>query len=256
MELSGHALAAIPVACPPLDEQRRIANFLDAQTAGIDIMSQLRITQKGLLAERYISKLVHGASPDSWSLVQLRRIMQKSTRPVKSGDTVVTAYRDGTVTLRSNRREEGYTFSDTEVGYQGVEPGDLVFHALDGFAGAVGVSDSRGKASPVYHVCSMRSDDDARFMSLALRAMGVSGFLELQAGNVRQRSVDFRTWETFARLPVPKPPVSEQRRIADELLESRAWTEKASVALDQQLDLLAERRRALITAAVTGGIAV
>jgi type I restriction enzyme, S subunit len=239
-----------------LDEQRRIADFVDAEAARIDALVKARKIQQGLVSERHTSLLVHLTTPVDLPTSPLRRIMIKLSRPIRSDDAVITAYRDGEVTLRSNRREDGYTFSDTEAGYQGVEPGDLVFHALDGFAGAVGVSDSRGKASPVYHVCGMLGDDDLRFMSFALRAMGMTGYLEVQAGNVRQRSVDFRTWEAFARLPMPRPSLREQRRIADALTESRAWSEKIAATLDQQLALLAERRQALITAAVTGGITV
>ncbi|CAM5675945.1 hypothetical protein SHIRM173S_12293 [Streptomyces hirsutus] len=112
-------------------------------------------------------------------------------------------------------REAGYTFSDKEQGYQGVQIGDLVFHALDGFAGAVGVSDSNGKCSPVYHVCFAVGKNSTRFIAYTLRAMAFTGFLELQAGTVRQRSVDFRPWETFARLPIPAPSLEEQRRIVD-----------------------------------------
>jgi type I restriction enzyme S subunit len=65
-------------------------------------------------------------------------VLRPLARRAVRGLGVVTAYRDGTVTLRSNRRDEGYTLSDTEHGYQEVRPGDVVFHALDGFAGAVG----------------------------------------------------------------------------------------------------------------------
>jgi type I restriction enzyme S subunit len=278
MNFANEDLLSMEIFLPPLDEQRRIADFLDTETTRIDALSRAREAQVALLSERHTSLLVRLVSgsgeeqcassamhpadrgilsepaPDRWSLLSLRRIMQKLNRPTRSSDTVVTAYRDGEVTLRSNRREGGYTFSDTETGYQGVEPGDLVFHALDGFAGAVGISDSRGKASPVYHVCAVRGYDDARFMSFALRAMGMLGYLEIQAGNVRQRSVDFRSWETFARLPMPRPPLHEQQRIAEMLAESHAWSEKVASVLNHQLSLLAERRQALITAAVTGQV--
>lgn len=249
-------LKQVTINVPSLGEQRRIAEFLDAEVARIDELIHVRRIQQDLVAERHTAFLVTLTSPETGQLVPLRRIMQKVVRKTRKDDTVITAYRDGEVTLRSKRREDGYTFSDTEAGYQGVEPGDLVFHALDGFAGAVGISDARGKASPVYHVCSMRSDDDPRYMSYTLRAMGMTGYLEVQAGNVRQRSVDFRTWEAFARLPMPRPLVQEQRRIADQLTESRTWSEKVSKTLAQQLALLAERRQALITAAVTGEITV
>lgn len=178
--------------------------------------------------------------------------MVKLNRRVESTDSVITAYRDGIVTLRSRRRLDGYTMSDLEAGYQGVEPGDLVFHALDGFAGAVGVSDSRGKSSPVYHVGTMRGDDDPEYVALALRAMGLTGYLAIQAGNVRQRSVDFRPWESLARLPMPRPPVRIQKEISAHVASMRSWTDRVTRRLNDQTQLLAERRQALITAAVTG----
>lgn len=190
--------------------------------------------------------------PPDWSMVPLRRLLRKLGRPVRDTDKVVTAYRDGRVTARSIRREEGYTLSDSEAGYQGVEPGDLVFHALDGFAGAVGVSDSRGKCSPVYHVCSTLRDGDPRFYAYVLRAMSFAGFLEVQAGNVRQRSVDFRTWETFARLPVPLPPVSEQYRIADFLDSETARIDALIARKSRLIELSLERVIAIIDEEVNG----
>ena len=65
-------------------------------------------------------------------------------------DGVVTCFRDGVVTLRKNRRLSGFTEAIFEFGYQGVQKGDLVIHAMDAFAGAIGVSDSDGKSTPVY----------------------------------------------------------------------------------------------------------
>lgn len=280
LNFANEDLLSMWIKLPPLDKQRRIADFLDFNVARIDALLRARRSQLALLSERHKSLLVglvsghmskdgsvHRAehadrgimsrsAPRGWSALPLRRIMQKLNRPTRRGDTVVTAYRDGQVTLRSNRRDDGYTFSDVEAGYQGVEAGDLVFHALDGFAGAVGISDSRGKVSPVYHVCTMREGNDAQFMSLALRAMGLLGYLEVQAGNVRQRSVDFRSWETFGRLILPKPPMESQRRIAREIGDGHDWLEKATVTLNEQCRLLDERRQALIAAAIAEDVDV
>ena len=50
--------------------------------------------------------------------------------------------------------------SDKEYGYQGIEPGDLVVHGMDGFAGSIGISDSRGKGTPVLNV--LDSDQNKR----------------------------------------------------------------------------------------------
>ncbi len=94
-----------------------------------------------------------GDMPSHWALRKSKYIFNRVQREVRSVDGVVTAFRDGQVTLRSNRRTEGFTESIKEIGYQGVRKGDLLVHAMDGFAGAIGVSDSDGKCSPVCSVC-------------------------------------------------------------------------------------------------------
>lgn len=246
------------ILVPPSNLQERIVRYLDAETAKID---HLIAKERELLAllELRAEAIWHAAFTGFHPVrtVPLKWILAKQHRPVVEGSGVVTAFRDGEVTLRSNRREEGFTFSETESGYQGVAAGDLVFHGLDGFAGAVGISDSDGQSSPVYHVCRLRDDAaDLRFVAYSLRYLGHSGFLATQAPNVRQRSVDFRNWQTFGQVPLSLPAKSEQRKIVAELDENAAALKQSKSTIDRAIVLLEERRSALITAAVTGQIEV
>lgn len=57
-------------------------------------------------------------------------------------------------------------------------------------------------------------------------------------------------------IPVPLPPLTEQRAIADFIEESDQRFRGAAEACGQAVELLRERRTALITAAVTGQIDV
>ena len=57
-------------------------------------------------------------------------------------------------------------------------------------------------------------------------------------------------------LRIPLPPLDRQRQIVSAVRASNTVTDEAVDAIDYQLTLLAERRQALITAAVTGGITV
>ena len=67
-----------------------------------------------------------GHMPEHWDIRRGRRLFRKMERPVGNADEVITCFRDGTVTLRKNRRTEGFTESLKEIGYQGVRKGDLV----------------------------------------------------------------------------------------------------------------------------------
>ena len=91
-----------------------------------------------------------GEIPREWIVRKGKWILSIFDKPIREDDGVITCFRDGEVTLRSNRREDGFTFAIQEIGYQGVDVGDLVVHGMDGFAGAIGISDSRGKASPAH----------------------------------------------------------------------------------------------------------
>ena len=78
--------------------------------------------------------------PAHWELIRGKNLYEKMQRPVQDSDEVITCFRDGTVTLRKNRRTTGFTESLKEVGYQGIRMGDLVIHVMDAFAGSIGVS--------------------------------------------------------------------------------------------------------------------
>ncbi|WP_156685617.1 restriction endonuclease subunit S [Mycobacterium sp. Marseille-P9652] len=255
--LSRDVLRALPIPIPALPEQREIANYLDRETLQIDTLigEQQRLIE--MLRERRAAiGDRHFYSRSGKRETTLRRVIRPLARPAIQGLGVVTAYRDGSVTLRSNKRDEGYTFSDTEQGYQEVRVGDLVFHALDGFAGAVGISDSHGNATPVYHVCEVVSDDDPVYLAMLLRYLGVSGYLATQAPNVRQRSVDFRNWATFARVPVALPAADVQRDVVAEVRKETAKIDTLIAETEKFIELAVERRSALIIAAVTGQVDV
>ncbi|MFN3687402.1 restriction endonuclease subunit S [Salinarimonas sp.] len=151
--------------------------------------------------------------PAHWEVRRAKFLFDLQKRPVRPEDDIVTAFRDGKVTLRANRRTDGFTNALKEIGYQGVRRGDLVIHAMDAFAGAVGVSDSDGKCTPVYSCCTPRDGISADFYARMVRSMAVSGFIESLSKGIRERSTDFR-WREFAEQALPVPPLNEQTAIA------------------------------------------
>ena len=251
-------LKHIMLPMPLIETQDRIVEFLDAELGRIDTLQTGLQRLADLVEERRLARLTSSFSSfDTAEKLKLKWILKKRSEEATPGSGTVTAFRDGQVTLRELRREDGYTFSETEDGYQAVHQGDLVFHGLDGFAGAVGIAEEDGNCSPVYHVCSLRNPDyDLTFIAKYLRYLGLSGYLATEAPNVRQRSVDFRNWDRFANLLLPFPQLEEQRRILASLSADLEKDESFVQQVTQMQDLLKERRTALITAAVTGELEV
>ncbi len=194
-----------------------------------------------------------GNVPAHWAIERAKWLFQKMERPVREDDEVVTCFRDGVVTLRKNRRVLGFTESLKEIGYQGIRRGDLVIHAMDAFAGAIGVADADGKGTPVYSVCKPEPRVNAYFYAYILREMARNQWIQALAKGIRERSSDFRYTE-FALQPVPVPPLSEQVAIVRYLDQADECIRRYVRSRERLIELLEEYRQAVIHHAVTRGL--
>ncbi|MFC0314736.1 restriction endonuclease subunit S [Gordonia phosphorivorans] len=189
--------------------------------------------------------------PSHWQVERAGRIARHVHRSPDGATGVVTAFRDGEVTLRSNRRIDGFTEAIKETGYQGVRRGDLVIHSMDGFAGAIGVSDSDGKMSPVVHIYRIEYDNP-HFIAQSLRVAASSGFIQSLAKGIRERSTSFDK-PMFKSMLIPRPPKTEQDLIVAFLDRETARIDTLIEEQQRLIDLLRERRISLITRQVAGG---
>jgi len=257
------------LALPPLAEQKSIADFLDAKCGEIDGLladldaeiKTLTEYKKSIIAETVTRGLNPNAPmkssgipwaesiPAHWTIQKGKYTFTLLQRPVKEDDGVITCFRDGEVTLRSNRREDGFTMSEKEYGYQGIEPGDLVVHGMDGFAGSIGISDSRGKATPVLNV--LDSNHNKRYLMYYLRNMAYGNvFLALSTG-IRVRSCDL-SWKKLGEIRLVLPPMEEQIEIANYLDSKCAAIDQAITDKTQQIETLKAYKSSLIYEYVTG----
>ena len=262
-------LKSLDYLIPPADEQQCIADFLDAKCAEIDalvadIQSQIDTLEqykRSVITETVTKGLNPNAEmkdsgiqwigdmPAHWNVIRGKYILHYMQKPVREDDGVITCFRDGEVTLRSNRREDGFTMSDKEIGYQGIDVGDLVVHGMDGFAGSIGISDSRGKASPVLNV--LDTDQCKRYIMYYLRSMAYSDVFLALATGIRVRSCDLR-WNKLAELSYPVPPLDEQNAIVKHIDSVLSKADAVIADKKAQLATLDEYKKSLIFEYVTG----
>ena len=268
-DLRWNKLSILPFLIPPLPEQQAIASYLDNQCSQIDdIIARAKASieeykaWKASVIYEAVTKGLNphaemkdsgvewiGMMPRHWKALRGKNILTLLERPVHEDDDVVTCFRDGEVTLRKNRREEGFTNSLKEIGYQGVESGDLVVHGMDGFAGAIGISDSRGKSSPVLNV--MDSTQNKQFIMYYLRALAYKDvFMGLSTG-IRVRSCDLR-WNKLSILPFLIPPLPEQQAIASYLDTQCAQIDDIIATKKALIADLESYKKSLIYEVVTG----
>ncbi len=268
-DLRWNKLAELQYPIPPLEIQKQIAAFLDSKCNKIaflknDIEKQIETLEqykKSLIIEAVTKGITSnvkmkdsgiewiGQIPEHWEIDKGKYILEYLEKPIKPTDGVITCFRDGEVTLRSNRREDGFTISEKEIGYQGIDIGDLVVHGMDGFAGSIGISDSRGKASPVLNV--LDSKQNKKYLMYYLRSMAYGDVFLALATGIRVRSCDLR-WNKLAELPYPIPPMDEQNKIVEYIDSILNKINNIISTKKQQLEKLEEYKKSLIFEYVTG----
>lgn len=249
--------------------QGKIADFLEVKCTEIDALIADIQTQIDIL-EQYKRSVItetvtKGLNPDAemkdsgiqwignmpahWDVIRGKYILRYMQKPVREDDGVITCFRDGEVTLRCNRREDGFAMSDKEIGYQGIDVGDLVVHGMDGFAGSIGISDSRGKASPVLNV--LDTDQCKRYIMYYLRSMAYSDVFLALATGIRVRSCDLR-WNKLAELSYPVPPLDEQNAIVEHIDSVLSKADAVIADKKAQLATLDDYKKSVIFEYVTG----
>ena len=267
-----------PVIVPPLSEQKAIAEYLDKKTAQINELVSAKQKQIELLKEYKQSVIANavtgklderrekrkwkdsgiswiGKIPENWEIKRAKYMFKKEKRDVRDSDDVVTCFRDGEVTLRKNRRTSGFTESITEIGYQGIRKNDLVIHQMDAFAGAIGVSDSDGKGTSVYHCCTPLGDYDVRYYASLLRIMAKKGFIQSLYRGIRERSSDFN-FQVFGKQYLVVPPLSEQKEIVAYIEKKVSSIDSQIASIENQIANLNEYKQSLISDVVTGKVKV
>lgn len=254
---------------PPYSEQVEISKYIDKKVEKInalitDLENQVALleNEKRSLVIEAVSKGLNkspdlvdskidyiGLIPSNWTVKRGKYFFNYVQKPVMPDDGVITCFRDGEVTLRSNRREDGFTISEKEIGYQGIDVGDLVVHGMDGFAGAIGISDSRGKASPVLNV--LETKQNKLFYMYYLRAMAYRGvFIALSTG-IRVRTCD-TNWGKLRELFYVIPPKNEQDQIADFLYDKCSKIDELIKRKKEQITLLVNYKKTVFYEYVTG----
>jgi type I restriction enzyme S subunit len=273
----------LTIPLPPIDEQRRIVQYLDSETERIDDALRGKRRLRDLLSERRRSRIIEAAAglaiaasrresetipwlrslPAHWSEVKLSLVAalgsghtpsrahpewwERCTIPwVTTGE--VSQMRDDRIEMLHETREcispEGIANSSARIH----PAGTVVLSrtaASAGYSAIMGLDMATSQDIATW-TCGplLRS----RFLLLCLRAMRVDLLQRLAMGSTHKTIY----MPDIASIRIPLPPVEEQ----DELVEW-AWRELTHIdrvgsALADQIELLADHRRALAHEAIQG----
>ena len=176
-----------------------------------------------------------------WQWLPLRRLASLQRRTNAKSDAVLLALSsdDGVVP----RPEDGgrqLPSDATIASYWLVEPDDLVFNPMWAIGGGVGVSQVAGAVSTAYRVYQPSADLHPRFLHYYMKSdLAITQYgLVVRGLTTFDRSV---TREDLEGMPVPLPPLEEQRRIADYLDAETARIDEVIAKKERLLDRVGER---------------
>lgn len=273
-ELSAGDLAAFKVPCPPVEEQRAIADYLDEKTAAIDTLIDKRERQIRLLAERHTAvveakitgrsapqvKLEDsgerrlGSIPRHWAVVRgkflFRPIGGYAPAELDHSVSEINYYKVDDLNGPSGEWELGG--SSTSVSQRGVralrEP--LILFPKRG--AAIFTNKVRVTTQPCIfdtNVMGLQPSHqiDAHFLAYALWSRGLGDVADVSTiPQINNKHVN--------ELVFGLPPLEEQKEIVEWLRRFELRRAATTTAIVRQIEKLREYRQALISAAVTGRI--
>ena len=274
----------IKMPCPSYEEQAQIANFLDHETAQIDTLIEKQQTLIQLLKEKRQAVISHavtkglnpdapmkdsgvewlGEVPEHWKIAKLK--WKASTT---SGGTPTTSkyedyYEDGyipwirTTDLNNDKLNETpvmITAKAVRDSACSLLPKNSVLLAMYGGAGSIGKHSLLNFESTINQaVCGVLPSEDFvpdylhRFYEFYRPFWMIGAAGTRKDPNIGQ--------DNIKEAKVLIPPLDEQKKVADYLDKMQGHFDSLTESAEKAIQLMQERRTALISAAVTGKIDV
>lgn len=285
MKISQDDLKKLYFPIPPLDEQQKIAQFLDDKTAKIDQAVDLAEKQIALLKEHkqilIQNAVTRGLNPDvplkdsgvewigqvpeHWEVKKIKHVTSK----IGSGITPLgggSNYIDGGIPLLRSQNihfdridlndvARISEFTHNSMKNSKVRKGDVLLNITGGSLGRCFYVDSNEEMNVNQHVCIIRPNKKINtiFLNMLLASeIGQKQIWFFQQGGGRE-GLNFQAIKNFY---LPLPDLEEQQKIAIYLDKQAAKIDQAIALKTAHIEKLKEYKSVLINDVVTGKVRV
>ncbi len=192
--------------------------------------------------------------PGHWETRKAKRLFREVARRGYSDKQLLSVTQDSGVVARIDREDVGlrvWNPGGDVSGYKLVERGQFVI-SLRSFEGGIEYCGIEGLVSPAYTVMELLAPEHCAFFRWYFKSSKFISELAIQSKGIRQgKSISF---EEFAELRLPFPPVEEAVKIV-ELIEERISQIDALIGRSARLlELVAEYQLAQLLNSVTKGL--
>ncbi|SIO66989.1 type I restriction enzyme, S subunit [Bradyrhizobium erythrophlei] len=197
-----------------------------------------------------------GDVPGHWDVRRIKTLLREVDNRTKTGEERLLSLRmrQGLV----DHIDAGGKLIPAEslVNFKIIEPGQVVMNRMRAAAGLFGVANVRGLVSPDYAVFEPMPEAFNPYLIQAFRLPSLSAVFRAESKGLGTGESGFLRLYTdrFGPIPVPYPPLDEQRLIVRLLDWHGGQTAKLIRAKKKIIALLNEQRQAIIHRAVTRGL--
>lgn len=273
-EISANTFANIKLPTPPIQEQKRIADFLDAKCSEIDALTADIQTQIDTL-EQYKRSVIteavtKGLNPDvemkdsgtpwcplipiHWKYANPKALFTQRLDRAYPGDKQLTASQEYGVIYQDEYMELTGTkivtvMKDFSI-LKHVEPNDFVI-SMRSFQGGLEYSERRGSISSAYVM--LIPNNEYVYPPFYRWFFKSSKYINaIQSTSNLVRDGQAMRYANFAQVPLFIIPLDEQKQISEYLDEKVRKIDEILKSKKSQLEILAEYKKSLIYEYVTG----
>ena len=261
----------IPFLIPPLDEQAKIADYLDNGCASLDAMlsktrssieeykklKQAVITQavtKGVRSEREMKDsgvAWIGTYPSNWKIIKIKWLLHERKDRSITGleEPLSMSQKKGLIPTKD--MDSIPNMASSFIGAKLVYKGDLVFNKLKAHLGVFSVSKYNGLVSPDYAVYHSTGPANLNFLELLFKTPQYINEFKKKSSGVGAGLTRLYTGDLYS-IYCALPPLVEQEEIADYLDAKCAEIDKLIAKKEQLVKEMESYKKSLIYEVVTG----
>jgi type I restriction enzyme S subunit len=262
--ISGSNLKKQIVSLLSFPEQTAIASLLSTWDLAVEKIERLIAAKERRylwLSKKYLfgnatetanaaKKTKWFSVPEHWKIVKIGKVAHEVSAFNNSGESIpvlsCTKY-DGLVDSLTYFDKQ--VFSQDTSTYKVVTRGQFAYATNHIEEGSIGYQDvyDKGLVSPMYTVFETNKNVDDSYLYKVLKSVVYLHIFRANTSSSVDRRGNLR-WKEFAKLPIPLPPIEEQKQIAAILTTARQEIDR----LKKQADAFRRQKRGLMQKLLTG----
>ena len=261
----------IPLLCPPLAEQQRIASYLDEKCGEIDSLiglqeqmnEKLKAYKQSVITEAVSkgldpnAKLVPsgidwiGEIPEGWETIRIKYLLRERKERSETGEEEPLSMSQKFGLIPTKDMDMIPNMASSFIGAKVVYVSDLVFNKLKAHLGVFSVSKYNGLVSPDYAVYYSTGRAELKYLEYLFKTPQCIGEFRKRSTGVGAGLTRLYTDDLYS-IFIPFPPLSEQHSIAFYLDEKCADIDRLIALKQRKIESLKDYKKSVVYEAVTG----